>query len=243
MVGVILAAGKGSRLGNYTIDLPKSLLPLNDNNDTLLDYNIILLEKLKLEKLIIVTGFNSEKIEKHTEKYKNIEIVYNPFWNHCNVLGSLYMALDAITDDFVFLHADTLADVGVWDKILEAEGDMILPYEKKKCGLEEMKILLHENEIIEISKEIDPNIADGEFLGIAKFSKVTIPFFRKIAQRLFKEGNLNHYMESVIQEAIVQGQFDINVIDILNYNFVEVDFEEDYVRAQKEFGNRKNFII
>ena len=43
MVAVILAAGKGSRLGNYTKDLPKRLLPLNKNGDTLLDYNLKML--------------------------------------------------------------------------------------------------------------------------------------------------------------------------------------------------------
>ena len=75
MIGVILAAGKGSRLGNYTADLPKSLLPLNDNK-TLLDYNLELLSTYNLEKIIIVTGFNSNKIEEHIIKYKNIEIIY-----------------------------------------------------------------------------------------------------------------------------------------------------------------------
>ena len=79
MIGVVLAAGKGSRLGNYTIDLPKSLLPLNDNNDTLLDYNLNLLSRLELDKIIVVTGFNSEKIEQHIKKYDNIEVVTTLF--------------------------------------------------------------------------------------------------------------------------------------------------------------------
>jgi len=235
MIGVILAAGKGSRLGNYTVDLPKSLLPL-DNEKTLLDYNLKLLEKLDLKKIIIITGFNSGKIENHVSGYRNIEIIYNPFWDSCNVLGSLYMALDKINDDFLFLHADTLADKEIWDQLVEAKGEMVLPYERKQCVEEEMKILMKDNTIIEISKEIDSNKADGEFLGIAKFSKSTIPFFKSKAEQLFKKGNLNHYMESIIQCAIDEGKFDISVMDILDYNFVEVDFEEDYIRAKSEFG-------
>lgn len=236
MIGVVLAAGKGSRLGNYTTDLPKSLLPLNDNNDTLLDYNLKLLSEFKLAKIIIVTGFNSNKIEQHIKKYKNIEVVYNPFWDHCNVLGSLYMALKNINDDFLFLHADTLADKSIWDNLIKAEGEMVLPFERKQCCEEEMKVLLKDNKVIQITKEMDSDIADGEFLGIAKFNKSTISYFKQIAERLFKKGELNHYMESVIQEAINDNKFEISAMDILEHNFVEVDFEEDYFRAKNEFG-------
>lgn len=237
MIGVVLAAGKGSRLGNYTTDLPKSLLPLNDNNDSLLDYNLTLLSQFNLDKIIIVTGFNSGKIEAHVKKYDNIEIVYNPFWDHCNVLGSLYMALKSINDDFLFLHADTLADRGIWDNLIKAEGEMVLPFERKQCCEEEMKVLLKDNKVVQITKEMDADLADGEFLGIAKFEKNTIPFFKKTAEHLFKKGELNHYMESVIQEAINENMFNITAMDILHHNFVEVDFEEDYERAKKEFGN------
>jgi choline kinase len=236
MIGVVLAAGKGSRLGNYTTDLPKSLLPLNDNNDTLLDYNLILLNKFKLDKIIVVTGFNSDIIEEHIKKYDKTEVVYNPFWNHCNVLGSLYMALKNINDDFLFLHADTLADRAIWDILIKSKGQMVLPFERKQCGEEEMKVLLKDNKVIQITKEMDADIADGEFLGIAKFDKSTISYFKKTAERLFKKGELNHYMESVIQEAINDNKFEINAMDILHHNFVEVDFEEDYLRAKKEFG-------
>lgn len=236
MIALVLAAGKGSRLGNYTTDLPKSLLPLNENELTLLDYNLSLLQDLGVDKTIIVTGFNSSKIEEHSKKYPNIEIVYNPFWNHCNVLGSLYMALDKIDQEFLFLHADTLADKAIWDDLVIAKGDMVLPVQLKQCVEEEMKVILQGDSIIKISKEIGLDVADGEFLGIAKFSTSTVRFFKETAERLFKAGDLNHYMESGIQEAINEGGFDIKVLDILNHNFVEVDFEEDYNRAKLEFG-------
>lgn len=236
MIGVILAAGKGSRLGNYTKNLPKSLLPLNNDNLTLLDYNLNILETLELEKIIIVTGFSSILIEEHVKNRKNIEIIYNPFWDHCNVLGSLYMALDSINDDFLFVHADTLADKSIWHNLANSDGEMVLPFDRKQCGEEEMKVLLNENKVIQITKEMDSETADGEFLGIAKFSKSTLHFFKLTAEALFKKGELNHYMESVITEAINEKRFEVYAMDILGDNFVEVDFEEDYIRAKKEFG-------
>ena len=214
-------------------------MPLNNNNDTLLDYNLKILSQLELNKIIIVTGFNSKKIEEHVSGYNNIEIVYNPFWDSCNVLGSLYLALNKINDDFLFLHADTLAEKGIWDNLLKTSGEMVLPFERKQCSEEEMKVLLKGNKVVQITKEMNSESADGEFLGIAKFSKNTISFFKLIAEDLFKKRELNHYMESVIQEAINQDKFDIKALDILDYKFVEVDFEEDYNRAKKEFGKFK----
>jgi choline kinase len=237
MIAVILAAGKGSRLGDHTTDLPKSLLPLNVENRTLLDYNLKLLHRLQVDKILIVTGFKSEKIENHVNADPLTEIVYNPFWKHCNVLGSLYMALDHIQDDFLFLHADTLAEEAIWKMIHKTQGEMVLPFQRKTCAEEEMKVRLKGDIIVEISKEIEPVKADGEFLGIAKFAKATLPYFKSRAEARFKTGDLHQYMEAVISDAIDERAFEIKALDILDHNFVEVDFEEDYIRARSDFGN------
>lgn len=238
MIALILAAGRGSRLGNYTDNMPKSLLPLNEKGITLLDYNLqILNEDLKVEKTIIVTGYESLQIEKVAKKYPNTQIVYNPFWNHCNVLGSMYMALEYLNDDFLFLHADTLMEKKAWLDLVNVNGgDIILPYDDKECGQEEMKIIVKDGKVVKISKDFDEKLATGEFVGIALFRKNNIKYFKKVAEELFKNGNLNLYMESVIQYAINNNHKDIIPLNISKFSFVEVDFEEDYLKAKKIFG-------
>lgn len=238
MQALVLAAGRGSRLGNYTDNVPKSLLPLNDKGNTLLDYNLNILEaNVQVDEIIIVTGYESQQIEKVAQKYSKTKIIYNPFWNHCNVLGSMFMALDSLVDDFLFLHADTLMEEKAWEELTKVEnGDMILPYDDKDCGEEEMKIIVEQGKITKISKEFDAKKATGEFVGIALFRKNTITYFKEVASILFKEGNLQHYMESVVQYAIDHNAKDIIPLNISKYNFVEVDFEEDYLRAKKIFG-------
>ena len=234
MIGVILAAGKGSRLGNHTTDLPKSLLQLNDNG-TLLDYNILALQKLNVDHIVIVTGFNTQMIEDHVKKYNNVNCIYNPFWNTCNVLGSLYMALQQVTDDFLFLHADTLVEYSAWEKLKHAHGDIVMPYKRKECGEEEMKVIIDaEGRLIEINKTMEGTVADGEFLGIAKFSSAIIPFITATAKKLFMTGKLDFYMEAAVQIAIDEKR-DVRVFDIEDANFVEVDFEADYLLAKDIF--------
>ena len=147
------------------------------------------------------------------------------------------MALDKLDDDFLFLHADTLMDKAAWEELVsEKKGDMILPYDAKVCGEEEMKVIIENGQVTKISKLFEPSLAAGEFVGIALFRKSTISYFKSVAACLFKEGNLQHYMESVIQTSIDEKAHDIRPLDISSYNFVEVDFEEDYLKAKKVFG-------
>jgi len=235
MIGVILAAGKGSRLGGLTEEKPKSLLKLN-NVQTLLDYNLKVLDDLGIKDIMIVVGFEADQIKEYVARNTRITCIYNPFWNKCNVLGSLYMALPYIQDDFLFLHADTLVDKKVWEEVFRNSGEIVLPYKSKKCGEEEMKIKLGANkEIIEINKIMDADMAEGEFLGIAKFSLSMVEFFQTKSEFLFKTGELNQYMEEVIQEAINIGK-NIELIEIGEAKFVEVDFLEDYAFAKKLFS-------
>lgn len=234
MTGLILAAGKGSRLGDHTTDTPKSLLKLDDSK-TLLDYNIDILRKLDLDQLYIVTGFNAQKIEDHVAG-QAVKTIYNPFWNQCNVLGSLYMALPYLKDDFLFLHADTLVGFEAWEKLFYHEGDIVMPYKRKTCGEEEMKVRLDgHGSLLEVNKTMAANKADGEFLGIAKFSGTVISYLNETAKKLFKTGKLDFYMEAAVEEAIKDCK-NVKAFDIGNTQFIEVDFEEDYMLAMESFG-------
>lgn len=240
MKAIILAAGKGSRLGNITSETPKSMLKLNDNH-TLLSFNIEQLCKVHVDSIILITGYESEKMESYalalSEKYNiGIELVYNPFWNHCNVLGSLYMGLDKINDDFLFLHADTLTEIEVLNGIAQSTSDICLAVDFKKCGEEEMKFWIKDNKIVRITKDDIGKDADGEFVGVAKFSKSTIEYFIQYSKVLFQKDELNHYMEKIIDNGLIEESLVVSYFDASNYKTIEVDFEDDLKLARKLFS-------
>jgi len=131
-----------------------------------------------------------------------------------------------------------LMDKEGWNKLFNMNiGDIILPFERKICGEEEMKISIQNEEIVRISKEIEPDIATGEFVGIAKMSFVMIDYFKNISQFLFAKEGLNLYMEAVVDYALSNEDVQVVGLDITGLNFVEIDFEDDYKRAKEIFGN------
>lgn len=107
--GIILAAGSGRRL---KIHKPKGLL--NIGGKALIEYSIENLKSAGVYKIIVVTGFASEKYEEfftnHYQGEANITLVHNSEWADCGSLYSLYMALKSVDNksDIVILDSDIL---------------------------------------------------------------------------------------------------------------------------------------
>ncbi len=62
MIGLVLAAGAGSRLGALTEDVPKTLLPV-DGERTILDVALGNLRRAGLDDAVVVTGFAAERLQ------------------------------------------------------------------------------------------------------------------------------------------------------------------------------------
>ena len=87
---IILAAGRGSRLKKTTKDTPKGLIKIYKDK-TLLDLQVKILKQFKNSKIIIVTGFQKNKI---INKFKDekFTFLFNKKWKKTNMLYSLYCA-------------------------------------------------------------------------------------------------------------------------------------------------------
>ncbi len=231
MQAIIMAAGKGSRLGGLTKGKPKSFVEVKGRK--LIEYNLALLKKYKVDEIIIVTGYQCEAFEELTAGEANIRLVYNPFYEMVNVLGSFYMGMETLHDDFVYLHADTLCEPAVFDKMLRLDGDIVLPVEYKKCDEEAMKVRSEKGKIVQITKQMPIDKAEGEFIGIAAFRKEVIPTLKEKTKQLMKEKAFTDYFESAIQRLIDDGEdVQISAVSTDNAFWAEIDFVEDLERAE-----------
>ncbi len=233
MQAIIMAAGKGSRLGELTGGSPKSFMEIKGKK--LIEYNLSLLRKYHVDEIIIVTGYQCEAFEKLTAGREHIRLKYNPFYEMVNVLGSFYMGMDALHDDFIYLHADTICEPSLFEKLIRFEEDIVLPVEYKRCDEEAMKVKSQNGQIVQITKQMPEEEAEGEFIGIAAFRKEVIPALKEKTKQLMKEKAFADYFESVIQRLIDDGEgFRIRAVPTDGAFWAEIDYMEDYERASAE---------
>lgn len=234
MQAIIMAAGKGSRLGSLTEDLPKSLLEIKGKR--LLDINIAMLHKYGIWDITIVTGFKDEKFIEATKGIPGITLVYNPFYEFTNVIGSYYMGMKYMHDDFVYLHADTICDTGIFEELLTSEGDVILPVDTKPCDDEAMKVKLTDGRITKITKQMPVSEAAGEFIGIAKINRNVIADLNDCTVGVLRDREFSSYFEGALQRLFDMDKYDVRMIETAGRFWGEVDFLEDYQRAESNIS-------
>jgi len=105
--------------------------------------------------------------------------------------------------------------------------------EYKKCGQEEVKFATDAgNRVIKLSKEIPPDEAEGEFIGIAKFGSSISRAFIDTLEIYALRGERNLFFEKAVEDILgIEIFFPLNVTHIPN---IEIDFPEDLNRAQEE---------
>lgn len=229
MQAIIMAAGKGSRLGGLTAGEPKSFVEIKGKK--LIEYNLQLLRRFGADEIVIVTGYQCEAFEELTKDMKDVRLIFNPFYEMVNVLGSFYMGMEALHDDFLYLHADTLCEPVIFEKLVKFEADAVLPVEYKQCDEEAMKVRSENGRIVEITKRMPLEAAEGEFIGIASFRREVIPALKTKTKQLMKEKEFSAYFESAVQRLIDEEKFRIEAVSTEGAFWAEIDFMEDYENA------------
>ncbi|WP_028328487.1 sugar phosphate nucleotidyltransferase [Brachyspira alvinipulli] len=102
MRGIILAAGKGTRLYPFTLKEPKPLFKVNGK--TLLERNIEFFHSNNIHDITIVTGYMNEAFDMYVEKY-NLKKVVSDVYDKKNSSSSLNLVRD-ILDDALIINGD-----------------------------------------------------------------------------------------------------------------------------------------
>lgn len=200
MISVILSAGMGRRLKPLTQDIPKPLLEINGM--TLLERMIRNCMDSGISDFIVIAGFNKQKVydiaEALEEKYDiSIEIIDNDDYAITNTSVSVYLASSYIEnnslDDFILINGDNVVDPQIISNIVKADDTGLVVDNFKKLNEESFKLIIENNIIKEIGKDIDIHSSTGEFIGISKVVKSDIQMFNQILSGLIDEDEQNYY--------------------------------------------------
>jgi L-glutamine-phosphate cytidylyltransferase len=244
---IIIAAGMGSRLKDMTKYLPKPLLEIEGK--TIINREIDALREVGLNDIAIVRGYQKEKFS-----IPNMEYFDNDIYTENNILESLFFAEEAMEDGFICTYADSVFSKDIFQKILEAPGDICLGVEpnwraryshRNEHPTDEAELVqIEDGKVVSISKFCNPDAYDGEFIGVAKFTKKGAEILRKNYHRAkesktcrFAEGQRFHdavsirkaYLTDMFQELIDRG-YPIHPI-MVNHGWVEIDTQQDFEYA------------
>lgn len=121
MQAIILAAGMGKRLGEFTKNNTKCMVPVNGT--LLIDRLLNQLEKLNLNRIVIVVGYEGQKLINYLsdkQQKLNIQYVVNPVYDKTNNIYSLALAKNQLKeDDTLLIESDLIFDDGIFKLLTE----------------------------------------------------------------------------------------------------------------------------
>jgi choline kinase len=233
MRGVILAAGRGSRLNGAGSDSPKCLVEAGGM--TLVERQIRALRRAGIEDITVVVGCQADRVRRACGH--GVTYVENPQFAQTNSMYSLWLARPLLSEGFVVLNCDVLFHPALLSDLLTAqhENALLLAYreaDQPLFGDEEMKVKVRCGRVTDMSKTMDPAEADGENLGIVKFGADGAAAVVDVMDRLIDAGGVRDWAPRAFAE--FAKTHPLHAIGTRGLPWIEIDFPEDYQRAVRD---------
>jgi choline kinase len=247
MKAVILAAGQGRRLTPMGWDKPKCLLPCGTGSTnalerwgelaspTLLDSTLQSILEHGIRDVIIVVGYRRELVENAARRHAtNCEFIVNEDYATTNTIHSLWLAREYLNEGIIYFNSDVWFEPPVLSFLLQSAGRRrsALLVEVKRCGAEEVKVQVDPSgRITRIGKNLPPEEAFGEFIGLGKFEQSACVSLVESLWRYNEElGRKDYFFESALADILDRHTF--MAAPLGDLKAVEIDTPEDYARAQ-----------
>ncbi len=233
MKAVVVVAGRGRRLHPLTEDMPKPLLGIGET--TILENQLRNLAGCGIDDIVIVTGYRADMVERLAGP--DISYIYNPFYETSNSLVSLWLARHHLEGEFVYLHADVVFDPRILGDLVVDRRDICLAIERKPCVEEDMKVRLRGDRILDIGKNLESAAADGEFTGLARFSRRGADLLCQALDVIVRQGDLMLWFEAAVQ-LLIDGGCPVYCLETAGRPWIEIDFASDLEVARRDIYPR-----
>lgn len=249
MQAIILAAGMGRRLGKYTQDNTKCMLPVNGVR--LIDRMLEQLCQLNLSRLVLVVGYKGRELMDHIgHRYDDrlrIEYAENPVYDKTNNIYSLALVKDKMMeDDTLLIESDLILDDSLFSMILDDPYPNLALVAKYESWMDGTMVRINkENSIVNFVPKKAFNYAEVDFyyktVNVYKFSKefstqVYVPFLDAYCKVM---GN-NEYYEQVLRVITLLDQANLKALPIGDKPWYEIDDVQDKDIAEAIFSPEKD---
>ena len=235
MQAIILAAGMGKRLGEYTHDNTKCMLIVNGVR--LIDRTLESLHSVGVSRVVLVVGYKGQNVKDYVGmSYKGIPIEYvdNPIYDKTNNIYSLSLAKDyLIAEDTLLLESDSIFDSSVVQKLVDDPNPNLALVDKYESWMDGTVVTLDDERrilrIIDKEHFRYEEIKDYyKTVNIYKFSKefstkYYVPFLAAYSSAL---GN-NEYYEQVLRVILHLRNAPLKALPLNGEPWYEIDDVQD----------------
>jgi len=235
MQAIILAAGMGKRLGEYTQDNTKCMLIVNGVR--LIDRTLEALHSVGVSRVVLVVGYKGQNVKDYVGNcYKGIPIEYvdNPIYDKTNNIYSLYLAKDYLmAEDTLLLESDSIFDSSVVQKLVDDPNPNLALVDKYESWMDGTVVTLDDERrilrIIDKEHFRYEEIKDYyKTVNIYKFSKefstkYYVPFLTAYSSAL---GN-NEYYEQVLRVILHLRNAPLKALPLSGELWYEIDDVQD----------------
>jgi choline kinase len=242
MKAIILAAGKGSRIKEFSQKKPKCFLQIS--KVPIIKRQINFLKKIGIDNIIIVVGHLSI-----TFKYQGIKYVNNKSYQNTEQLYSFFLTKKYLAnEDIIVLFSDIIYDFNILKKIVRTRNDNISIMIQKKWRdkyknrfdhpiSQADKVFINKKGYVKkISKNLPEKNSNGEFLGILKIPKNSIKIVKKYLNILKKNREIKKFQFHSFLSFLIKKKVPIQSCNT-NKKFMEIDTMNDYKIAKNFFEN------
>ena len=245
MQAIILAAGMGRRLKELTQNNTKCMVKVC--GITLIERLLRQLDGLRLEKIVIVVGYEGQKLIDFIGTlniHTHIDYIDNPVYDKTNNIYSLYLARgELVNDDTLLFESDIIISDGIIESMINDPRDTIALVDKYEPWMDGTCVELNEDdEIINFvpGSKFDYTKRDSYFktVNIYKFSKhfskeCYVPFLKAYQSALGE----NEYYEQVLRVITMLDNPEIKAKRLSGEKWYEIDDVQDLDIATTLFAD------
>ena len=227
---VLLAAGRGTRLGSLSEQTPKCLLPVNGR--ALLDHQLDALSAAGIDDITIVAGFAAHAVQRHVAG--RCRVLVNDDYATTNSITSLFLACPHLRGHaFLVQNADVLYAKALIERFLESPHEnacLVDPMRAFRAG--EYHVELENGRIVRYATSVPAERSAGESAQLVRIGeRDSAAFFDRLAQ-VIRAGGTGGFPNQAY-DVLMRGD-GLWPVFTAGLPWWEVDTPEEYARCCAE---------
>lgn len=245
---IILAAGRGARLGPLTTSAPKCLVKVN--GDPIVFRALRALTVAGVSEVAIVVGYGAEQVKEQVgPHYAGLSVTYVPAprFNATGNIYSLWEARDLCDQDILLIEGDMVFDSDVLTHLQEVPGNSmaVAPYRAAMSGT---VVLRDEHRRVTSFVLKDDQLTGADYSDAFKTVNIYLLRANLLREHVLPElarqiesGNDQEYYEVVLRDLVAAGSIpDLVAVDVSASRWYEVDDHRDLELAEFRFLERSS---